>query len=241
MIQKERAMDITAMADNEQEEMVVRFGWLAIIEHLVVMILFIILAITGLPQKFFEAHWARWIISFLGGIDQVRNIHRVVGIMFTILVVFHLAGVLYLILMKKTKPYMVPNRKDFTDAIVMLRYYLGVSEEHPQFDRYDYRQKFEYWGMVFGGLIMIVTGFILYFPVLFTDFLPGQIIPAVKVAHSAEGLLAFLVVVTWHIYNAHLNPDVFPFDFTIFTGKISVERMLKEHLLEYMAQKEKGQ
>jgi len=88
---------------------------------------------------------------------------------------------------------------------------------------------------------MIVTGFILYFPVFFTEFLPGQIIPAVKVAHSAEGLLAFLVVVTWHIYNAHLNPDVFPFDFTIFTGKISVERMLKEHLLEYMAQKEKGQ
>jgi formate dehydrogenase subunit gamma len=234
-------MDITKSVNKEQEEMIVRFGWRSIIEHLVVMILFIILAITGLPQKFFDTHWARWIISALGGIDQVRTAHRVIGIVFTMLVVFHLTGILYLILLKRVKPSMLPNRKDFTDAIVMLRYYLGVSEESPQFDRYDYRQKFEYWGMVFGGFIMIVTGFILYFPVFFTGFLPGEIIPAAKVAHSAEGLLAFLVVVTWHIYNAHLNPDVFPFDFTIFTGKISTERMLKEHLLEYMARKGKSQ
>lgn len=225
---------------TEQAKMVVRFGWGSVIEHFLVMIFFMVLAITGLPQKFFQTHWAQWIISFLGGINQVRTLHRVVGIMFAIMVVIHIAAVVYLILIKKTKPSLVPIRKDFTDAILMLRYYLGVSEEYPQFDRYDYRQKFEYWGMVFGSVIMIVTGLILYFPVFFTEFLPGQIIPATKVAHSAEGLLAFLVVITWHIYNAHLNPDVFPFDFTIFTGKISTERMLKEHLLEYIALKEEG-
>jgi hypothetical protein len=66
-----------------------------------------------------------------------------------------------------------------------------------------------------------------------TRFLPGQVIPAAQVAHSYEGLMAFLVVIVWHIYNAHLNPDVFPFDTTIFTGRISRERMRHEHALEY--------
>ncbi len=80
---------------------------------------------------------------------------------------------------------------------------------------------------------MIVTGLMLYFPILTTSYLPGEIIPAAQMAHSNEGLLAFLVVITWHIYNAHFSPDVFPFDLTIFTGKISVERMEKEHPLEY--------
>jgi hypothetical protein len=84
-----------------------------------------------------------------------------------------------------------------------------------------------------GGLIMISTGFLLYYPIFWTRFLPGEVIPAANVAHSNEGLLAFLIVTIWHIYNAHLNPDVFPFDTTIFTGKISAERMEKEHLLEY--------
>jgi cytochrome b subunit of formate dehydrogenase len=86
------------------------------------------------------------------------------------------------------------------------------------------------------------TGFVLLYPTAVTRFLPGQVIPAAQVAHSYEGLMAFLVVIVWHIYNAHLNPDVFPFDTTIFTGRISRERMRHEHPLEYeqMLQNEKA-
>ena len=79
---------------------------------------------------------------------------------------------------------------------------------------------------------MILTGLILIYPTFTAKLLPGQVVPAAKVAHSNEGLMAFLVITIWHVYNAHLNPDVFPFDTCIFTGKISRERMEHEHPLE---------
>ena len=84
-----------------------------------------------------------------------------------------------------------------------------------------------------GALIVIATGLVLYFPLLVARFLPGEIIPACKLAHGNEAVMAFLVVILWHIYNAHLSPDVFPFDTSIFTGKVSRERMEHEHPLEW--------
>jgi cytochrome b subunit of formate dehydrogenase len=127
----------------------------------------------------------------------------------------------------------VPTRQDFVDAIVTLKYYLGMSDLKAKFGRFDYRQKFEYWGLVFGAIIVIVTGAVLLFPMFVARFLPGDLIPAAKLAHGNEALMAFLVVIVWHIYNAHLSPDVFPFDTAIFTGKVSRERMEHEHPLEW--------
>jgi len=212
---------------------VIRFSVRQRCEHLLIMVLFIMLALTGFPQKFYEMGWAQWLIPHLGGIDRVRWLHRLSGILFTLIALLHFGVVLSLAVMKRIELNMVPTKKDFRDAIITLRYYLGFSEEQARFERYDYRQKFEYWGLVLGGNLMIVTGFILYFPTFWTGFLPGEVIPAAQVAHSNEGLLAFLVVILWHIYNAHLSPDVFPFDASIFTGRISEERMEQEHPLEY--------
>jgi cytochrome b subunit of formate dehydrogenase len=123
----------------------------------------------------------------------------------------------------------VPTRQDFTDAILTIRYYLGVSDRQARFDRFDYRQKFEYWGLVLGSLLVVATGLVLLFPVQVTQRLSGAVVPVASVAHSNEGLLAFLTILIWHIYNAHLSPDVFPFDTSIFTGRISLDRMKHEH------------
>ncbi len=171
-------------------------------------------------------------MNAVGGLDRVRYLHRIAGILFSVATVVHIAVATLTVLLRRAGLTMVPTKQDFRDSIQQIGWYLGLAKEPAKFDRYDYRQKFEYWGMVIGSLVMVVTGLILYLPIPFTRLFPGELVPVALVAHSNEGLMAFLVVITWHIYNAHLSPDVFPFDTAIFTGKISRERMHHEHPLE---------
>jgi cytochrome b subunit of formate dehydrogenase len=215
-----------------KSDYVVRFTLHQRVEHFLTMVVFTLLCLTGLPQKFFEAGWAAVLVSFFGGIDATRWIHRACGIILALSTVVHFASGIAAMLSRKVGFTMVPTKKDFQDAILQLRYYLGMTDRHPHYDRYDYKQKFEYWGLVAGNIIMVATGFILFFPTAAAQLVPGQVIPAAKVAHSNEGLMAFLVITIWHIFNAHLNPDVFPFDTAIFTGKVSRHRMEHEHPLE---------
>ena len=211
---------------------VTRFSVLERFEHFAVMTLFAVLALTGFPQKFYDHRWAQVLTGWLGGVDTARWFHRAAGIAFGALLVMHLARLVWSVVRGTTLLSMVPTRQDFLDAVQTIRYYLRASDTPARFDRFDYRQKFEYWGLILGSFIVVGTGLVLLFPIQTAQLLPGQVIPAAYVAHSQEGLMAFLVVIVWHIYNAHLSPDVFPFDTSIFTGEISVERMHHEHPLE---------
>lgn len=233
MVESEANRAAIEKKEKSLHEFYVRFSGIERIEHLLVMVLFTTLVITGLPQKFYEASWARWVIQFLGGIDPVRWVHRFCGFLFAFLAVWHLGRAGYQVIRSKAIPYILPRVKDFRDVIVTLRYYLGLSEEEAKFDRFDFRQKFEYLGLLLGSLMMISTGLILLYPVFFTSFLPGIVIPAAKTAHSYEAFMAFLVIIIWHMYGAHFSPEIFPGDTSIFTGRISRERLEKEHPLEY--------
>jgi formate dehydrogenase gamma subunit len=221
---------------TKDTEYIKRFSTFRIIEHQANAILFTVLVITGLSQRFHDSSWAGWVIISLGGIDNARFVHRLTGSFFALFTVLHISVGCFGVIFKRWAPTMVINKNDFTDAIDNLKYYFGVSEAPARCDRYDYKQKFEYWGVVIGGLLMVATGITLWFPTAVFrvfPFLPGQLIPAAKAAHSNEAMLAFLVIVIWHIYNSVFSPEVFPLDTSIFTGKISVKRMMHEHPLEY--------
>jgi formate dehydrogenase gamma subunit len=221
------------MESRETTEYVIRFSNWARLQHLLIIIVFLALLVTGLPQKWPYAEASQWIIAQLGGIFAVRWLHRAVGIVFAVMTVAHLVTVVVGVATRRMNPSMLFTAKDFRDAVDNLNYCLGRAETAPKFGRYDYRQKFEYWGLVFGSSIMVISGFILYFPIQFSRWLPAEIIPAAKVMHSYEALLALLIILVWHMYGAHLNPDVFPFDTSIFSGRISKERLKHEHPLEY--------
>ena len=224
------SMSDTAAASRT--EYMVRFGAKQRVEHFVTMIDFVGLVLTGLPQKFYTAGWAQWLIGAMGGIDTVRWFHRFFGVVLIISVILHAYGAVAAILSRKVFFSMAVNKRDFFDAMQTLKYYLGLADHPARFDRYDYKQKWEYWSLMIGNVIMILSGLTLMYPTVVARIGPGEIIPAAKVAHSNEGLMAFLVITIWHVFNAHLHPDVFPFDASIFTGKISRERMEHEHPLE---------
>jgi cytochrome b subunit of formate dehydrogenase len=211
----------------------VRFSPYRRIEHLLVMLTFTLLVVTGVPQEFSDQGWAEWMIVTMGGIERIRILHRIMGIAFAGVAAAHVLLNVVWLLNGRIFGDMLVERKDFTDTIATLKLALGLRAEEPKFGRYEFRQKFEYWGMLLGGGVMIATGFILFFPLLFARVLPGQFIAAAKVAHSFEALMALLVIVIWHLYCAILRPSIFPLDTSIFTGKIPFDKLVKEHTLEY--------
>jgi cytochrome b subunit of formate dehydrogenase len=209
-----------------------RFGIGRIAEHQANALAFTVLVVTGLSQRFHEYRVSHWIIATVGGVDSLRVIHRYTGLIVITLIALHIAVGVYGVVIKRWPGSMMINGNDFRHAVENLKYYFGVTNHPALCDRYDYKQKFEYWGVIAGGFLMISTGLVLWFPVPVAGILLGQLIPAAKAAHSNEAFLAFLVIVTWHIYNSVFSPEVFPLDTAIFTGRISRERMVHEHPLE---------
>jgi formate dehydrogenase subunit gamma len=210
-----------------------RFSIYRIIEHWLVAVLFAILVTTGLSQKFYESGFSQWFVISLGGIDVVRIVHRAAGAVFGCLLLQHIIVASCGVILKKWQPSILIGKKDFTDLIDNLKYYFGVTNVPARCDRYDYKQKFEYWGIFAGGLIMITTGLTLWFPTTAARYLPGSVIPAAKALHSNVAMMIFLITALWHVYNSIFSPDVFPIDMVMFTGRISTDRMMREHPLEF--------
>lgn len=221
------------MSRDDASEYIVRFSYWSRLQHATVILLFGVLLLTGMPQKWPGLEASQWIVDHLGGLGAARWLHRAAGVAFAGLLVSHLTVAIIGVTTRRTRPSMLLSRRDFSDAIDNLKYYAGILDTPPKFGRFDYRQKFEYWGLVFGGLIMVVTGFILFYPILISRVLPAELIPAAKVMHSYEALLALLIVIVWHLTGAHLAPESFPMDTSIFTGKIRKEKLRHEHALEY--------
>jgi len=211
---------------------VTRFSRLERIEHFGSMSTFILLVLTGLPQTRPELGIANSIIRFFGGIGTTRLIHRTVGVTFVALLVLHVARAIRNALRTHHLPVMVPTRQDFRDTLATLRHFLQGTPR-PRVGKFDFAEKYEYWGLFLGGTLMSVTGAILLFPELVTRVLPGQLVAMFRVMHGLEATFAVLVVVLWHTYGVILRPEVFPLDTSIFTGKMSVERLKEEHELEY--------
>ena len=216
----------------EKQGFFVRFNMGQRVEHFILMITFTVLAVTGLAQKYSTAGWAEWLILNLGGIEWVRLIHRAFAFLFTLSAIYHAILLVYATWVRNAKLSMMVSLKDFQDIVDAVKYSFGLSDRKPEYGRYDYRQKFEYWGVLFGSLIIIGSGDFMMFPAAVTRFLPGQFVAAAVAFHGNEAMLAVLTIVIWHLYDVIFKPDIFPADTSVFTGKISMKRMREEHALE---------
>ena len=198
------------------------------IEHIILLVSFTILSITGLPQKFPDTGWGSGMIQWMGGIEPTRIIHRAAAVILILATIYHLAIVGYRIWVRNVRLTMMPGLQDAKDGLQALAFNLRIVRNPPSMGRYSFGEKVEYWAVIWGTAIMILTGFVLWNPIAATNFLPGQFIPAAKAAHGGEALLAVLSIVTWHFYNVHVKY----FNKSMFTGKISHHEMVEEHGLE---------
>jgi cytochrome b subunit of formate dehydrogenase len=207
-----------------------RFALSDRVQHAVMVLAFIVLAVTGLPQKYIILNnpFLDGVIDFLGGIKSVRVIHRWAATVLMVVTVFHLLDVAYRILVRRVSLSMLPRYQDVVDGLQAVRYNVGLAKERPRTDRYSWDEKVEYWSLVWGTIVMIGTGFMLWNPIATTRVLPGEFIPAARVVHGNEALLAILAVLVWHFYSVHLRH----FNRSMFTGRMTEHEMADEHALE---------
>ena len=225
-----------------QTAYVVRFDIHQRIQHILMITSFLTLVLTGFPQKFDGLEISQWFMNGLGGIDNVRLIHRIAGGVLIFDGIYHISYLAYMVLIlgKVGALRMIPTPKDLEDAVQTVYYFLGMAKEKPRYGRFTYLEKFDYWAVFWGMVIMGGSGLMLLFPVQVSHVLPGQAVIAAFRAHSDEALLAVTWIFVVHFFYAHLAPSVFPFNPSIFTGRTPARRYLEDHPLEFEELRESG-
>lgn len=208
-----------------------RFNLSQRIQHLILVISFTFLALTGLPQKYALSPISIFIAKALGGVENLRFIHHTAATALMLVTVYHLLEAGYKFFVLRTGFDIFPTLQDIKDAIMALLYNLGLRKEHPQMGRYTFAEKAEYWALVWGLLVMGLTGFLMWNPITATRYLPGEFVPAAKAAHGGEALLAVLAIILWHMYHVHIKH----FNKAMWTGYLTEKEMLEEHPLELAA------
>ena len=198
-------------------------------QHICLLGSFIILVITGFALKFPDS----WFAALLGMGERVRGIvHRVAAVVLIGAGVYH---IFYLALSREGRRLMgdfLPVPKDASDVFKTLAYYLGFGSEKPEFARFNYAEKAEYWALVWGLIVMASTGIMLWAKVFFGDLLPRWWLDVATAIHFYEAVLATLAIVVWHFYQVFLDPDVYPMNWAWWDGKMSFEHYREEHGLD---------
>jgi cytochrome b subunit of formate dehydrogenase len=206
--------------------------------HFLVIVSFTVLVFTGMPLKYKDTPWAQWFMDLFGGVTAAGIYHRLAAI---VTVVYWTAEMLYMVIQvarRRGRNFrgpnsMIPRMKDLQDMIGMFAWFFGRGPK-PQFDRYTYWEKFDYISLAIGTVIIGLTGFMMWFPLKTTEYLPGIFLNIALVIHSNEALLAMGVIFIFvHFFSAHLRPESFPIDKVIFTGTLPVDHYRVDRPLEY--------
>ena len=198
-------------------------------EHTLLILSLTVLALTGLVQKYRSLPISQQILATPEAVLTVRTIHHIAAVVLTLEVLYHIGRAMVLLARRRMSAAMFPTMQDVRDAGQMIKYLLFLTEKKPKFGKYNFEQKVTYWFLFFGIGIMVITGFIIWFPVQVTSVLPGGVVPAAKLAHSTEAVVAVIFVIIWHFYHVHLER----LNLSMFTGRLNEDEMREYHAAEY--------
>lgn len=210
---------------QQQPKSYIRFAPSTRMEHMILLVTFAGLALTGLPQKYSSQSWAQFMLVIMGGVESVRVIHHFLATLLIAESIYHGGVLTYKIFVLGIRATMIPGIRDIRDVLNWIAFNLGLKKEHPHLPRYNFGEKVEYLAVVWGTLVMVLTGFAMWNPIATARSFPGDVIPAARAAHGGEAVLAVLSIITWHMYNVHFRR----FNRSMFTGKISHDAMQEEH------------
>ena len=208
---------------------VVRMSLSQRLQHVILAVSFIILAVTGFALKYPDS----WLTTLMGSSEMLRRwSHRISGVVMLLGGLYHIYYVISSPEGRKLVKDLWPVKKDATDLLVNGRYLLGMSEKKAQIGRFGYAEKMEYWAVVWGTLIMGLTGLMIWFKMDVTGFLPRWTVDVATAIHYYEAILACLAIVVWHFYHVIFDPDIYPINWACVNGKVSHHWQEEEHPLE---------
>lgn len=208
----------------------IRFSRLECLEHQILIFTFIFLGLTGLLQRYSRLALVGWLINVaFGGVETLRTIHHLAALVFIVEALYHFGNILSVWFVRRERGAMWPRVRDFKDLVQMVRFNLGRADARPEFDRFSAEEKLEYWALLWGTVVMILTGLLQWFPILTTTILPGDAIPVARAIHGWEAVLAVLSILTWHLYHTVIKEH----NRSIFSGTMTEKEMQNQHPLEY--------
>lgn len=214
---------------QQREISIPRFTKNEVVQHLLLLISFLTLAITGFALKFHDSWWSE-LLQFFGMSETVRqNIHRTAAVVMIVSGVYH---VFYLIFTPRGRDVLfnlLPKFSDLIEARDNILYYLKLKETKPKFDKYDYTEKAEYWALIWGTVVMGLTGFILWFPTVVGDWAPVWLIKVSELIHFYEAILATLAILVWHWFFVIFHPHEYPMSLTWIDGKMTLKNYRHHH------------
>jgi cytochrome b subunit of formate dehydrogenase len=210
--------------------------------HACMITSFITLALTGMSLKFSYTPWAAMLSRRLGGFQTAGFTHRTAAVLMFGTFIAHLFN-LYKSRQRSGKTWlqfvfgpgtMVPMKQDLLEFIATMKWFVNLGPR-PRYGRWTYWEKFDYFAVFWGIVVIGSTGLTLWFPVFFTRFMPGWVINVATIIHSDEALLATGFIFTVHFFNTHLRPEKFPMDTSIFTGHVPLAELKRDKPREYEA------
>jgi cytochrome b subunit of formate dehydrogenase len=203
------------------------------IQHATLLLSFGTLVFTGFALKFPDAWWVVPIRNISPIMFDLRGIvHRIAAVIMVLASIYHIFYVFFDPRGRQLLRDLYPRLQDVADAVGVMKYNLGITSSKPKLGRFSYVEKSEYWALVWGTVVMSVTGMILWFDNTFLGILSKLWWDVAQTVHYYEAWLATLAIIVWHLYFVIFNPDSYPINLAFWQGSLTEEEMADEHPLE---------